>query len=173
MKKTKLLFFSIMAFGAALLISSCGKDEEKETFVESDYVGVYYGSHTVVGIPSSLVEPIGDTITIADPKAGDDSVSVTSKALSKTFICSINNSGDITVPTFSATELVLSNSTNTRAENVEAKGSGSLSGKTAGSTAKLNLTITRGKLFTDDPDLGSINNLNLSGIKISGSFIKQ
>lgn len=175
MKKTKLLFFSIMAFGTALLISSCGKDEEKVTYAEDDFTGEYRGAYAFENL-GALIDPVPDTITISNVTAGDNKIGIYSKVLNATFTADVSSDGSASIPTFESDSLNINHDdssgvvTDTYVKGLKLKGSGSINGKTAGSKMTFTLTLIAGKLYTTDPDFPI--SVPAAGFNVGGGIIK-
>ncbi|MCB9033913.1 MAG: hypothetical protein H6553_08760 [Chitinophagales bacterium] len=159
--KKNLFILAILAVFSTVFITSCSPDEDKYACSIDEYVGTYYGQHSLT--VSSVAVPIKDTIIIS-AVSGTDSIDITSKTLNKTFRGIISNCDifvdDASVNTFSISTPL---------------GTATVSNVVADLRADYNLT--KGNLTTTisvsqgTATLGSAN-LSISGEELTGTFKK-
>ncbi len=177
MKKSRFLFFTVLAVAALSFVTSC-KDDEKVTYTEADFLGEYRGTYSFEGL-GAIIDPVTDTVFVTNTTVGDNKVNVYSKILDASFEGTVSENGSVVIPSFESSEFIVSPldtaGNETKVTNLKLTGSGTLNGKTAGSALKFKLTVQTGVIHTTDPDLSIIDGKNIGGgiVKVNANMAKQ
>ena len=163
--KNKLLSFTLLTAFAAVLLSGCKPSDTTPTCDENVFVGNYGGQYSIF----SLIN-VDDSLFATNAVAGDGKIQIKSRVLGVTFEASPieSNCNKANIASIISDSLFINDSIYVKSLN--ATGTGTLSGN----TLSVHLVFISGTLkskYVTLP-LSTLNNQNLSGTYIDGTFTK-